>query len=99
MSQHRAWRDLGTEDLSAFLGQLRKEELDASSLRIAVVHLKIFFRFLVARNHLEADPADPLLSPKTASKLPETLNSETVDHLLGSIDTSKRLGRRDLALL
>lgn len=96
---HRRWRDLGTDDLSTFLGHLRKTGLDASSLRIAVVHLKIFFRFLVARHHLEADTADPLLSPKTASKLPETLNSEAITRLLESVDLSKRLGRRDLALL
>lgn len=96
---HKAWPELGTEELSAFLGHLRKSGLDAASLRITVVHLKVFFRFLVARHHLEADPADPLLSPKTASKLPETLNGETIEKLLGSIDCSKRLGRRDLALM
>jgi len=97
--EHRNWRDLGTDDLTAFLGHLRKSGLEASSLRIAVVHLKIFFRFLVARGHLEADPADPLLSPKTASKLPETLNTDAITRLLESIDSHKRLGRRDLALL
>ncbi len=96
---HRNWCDLGTDDLSAFLGHLRKSGLNASSLRITVVHLKIFFRFLVARGHLEADPADPLLSPKTASKLPETLNTQAITRLLESIDFSKRLGPRDLALL
>ncbi|MGB0144471.1 MAG: tyrosine-type recombinase/integrase, partial [Akkermansiaceae bacterium] len=90
---HKAWPELGTEELSAFLGHLRKSGLDAASLRITVVHLKVFFRFLVARHHLEADPAAPLLSPKTASKLPETLNGETIEKLLGSIDCSKRLGR------
>jgi integrase/recombinase XerD len=96
---HQSWRDLGTEDLSAFLGHLRKQGLDAASLRITVVHLKVFFRFLVKRHLLETDPAEPLLSPKTASKLPETLNSEAVAKLLGSIECQKRLGRRDLALL
>ena len=96
---HHEWRDLGTDELSAFLGHLRKTGLDASSLRIALVHLKIFFRFLQKRNHIEIDPAEPLLSPKTSAKLPETLNAQTVEQLLTSINPEKRLGKRDLALL
>lgn len=96
---HKEWRDLGTDGLSAFLSHLRKADLDASSLRIALVHLKIFFRFLQKRHHIEIDPAEPLLSPKTTAKLPETLNAETVEQLLSSINSEKRLGKRDLALL
>lgn len=93
------WRDLGTDELADFLSFLRKSGLDASSLRIALVHVKVFFRFLVKRNHLEADPAEPLLAPKPTSKLPETLNAETVQKLLESVDPEKRLGKRDLAIL
>lgn len=96
---HNEWRDLGTDELSSFLGHLRKSELDASSLRIALVHLKIFFRFLQKRHEIEIDPAEPLLSPKTSAKLPETLNGQTIEKLLASINTDKKLGKRDLALL
>lgn len=98
-SKHLAWRDLGTDDLTAYLTTQRKAGLDASSLRIEMVHLKIFFRFLVKRNALEADPAEPLLPPKASAKLPETLNAEVVNQLLSSIDPTQRLGRRDLAIL
>lgn len=93
------WRDVGTDELAAFLKHLRKSGLDASSLRIAQVHLKVFFRFLVKRNLLEIDPAEPLLAPKAAAKLPETLNAETVAKLLTAINTEKPLGKRDLAIL
>lgn len=96
---HKQWRDLGTDELSGFLSYLRKSEIDASSLRIAIVHLKIFFRFLQKRHHIEIDPAEPLLSPRTTAKLPETLNTETVEQLLSSINAEKKLGKRDLALL
>jgi len=81
---YKEWRDLGTDELSSFLSFLRKGKVDASSLRIALVHLKIFFRFLQKRQHIEVDPAEPLLSPKTSAKLPETLNAQTVEQLLGS---------------
>jgi len=98
-NDHKEWRDLGTDELSSFLSHLRKTNLDASSLRIAIVHLKVFFRFLQKRHLIEIDPAEPILAPKTAAKLPETLNAETVAQLLSSIDSTKRLGRRDLAIL
>jgi integrase/recombinase XerD len=94
-----AWRDLGVDDLAGFLAKRKKDGLEASSLRIAVVHLKIFFRFLVSRHQLEADPAEPLLAPKTGSYLPETLHLGHIVRLLESIDTAKDLGRRDLAIL
>lgn len=96
---HHEWRDLGTDELAAFLGHLRKSELDASSLRISLVHLKIFFRFLQKRNLIEIDPAEPLLPPKTSAKLPETLSAQAVEQLLTSINPEKKLGKRDLALL
>jgi len=96
---HREWRDLGTDELSSFLSHLRKTDLDASSLRIALVHLKVFFRFLQKRLVIEIDPAEPILAPKTSAKLPETLNGETITQLLSSLDPAQRLGRRDLAIL
>ena len=98
-NSHEQWRDMGTDDLTAFLTSLRNSDLDASSLRIALVHLKIFFRFLVKRNLIEVDPAEPLLAPKAAAKLPETLDATTVGKLLTSIDLTKRLGLRDLAIM
>ena len=36
--------DVGSEELAAFLSQRKKNGLIAASLRIATVHLKIFFR-------------------------------------------------------
>lgn len=97
--KHREWRDLGCDELSSFLSSLRKADLEASSLRITTVHLKIFFRFLQKRKHILTDPAEPLLAPQATAKLPETLNSQTVTQLLSSIDSEKKLGKRDLALL
>jgi integrase/recombinase XerD len=98
-NNHAAWRDLGVQELSNFLAHQKSRGLEASSLRICVVHLKIYFRFLVSRRYLEADPADPLLAPKTGSHLPETLHAQHIVTLLNSIDITAHLGRRDLAIL
>lgn len=91
--------DLGIDELTAFLTSRRREGLSASSQRILVVHLKIFFRFLVQRNHMQHDPAEPILAPKAPAKLPDTFSSEHLGQLLNSIDVTKSLGKRDLAIL
>jgi integrase/recombinase XerD len=92
-------RDVGTDELAEFLGQRKREGLNAASLRITTVHLKVFFRWLAATGRLEMDPAEPLIAPRPDQSLPETLHALEVKKLLESIDPSQALGRRDLAIL
>ena len=98
-AQGRPLRDVGTEELAAFLGQRKQDDLNAASLRITTVHLKIFFRWLAVNGVLEMDPAEPLLSPRPDQTLPETLHAKEVAQLLDSIDPAIFLGRRDHAIL
>jgi len=94
-----ALRDVGTDELAAFLSTRKQQGLNAASLRITTVHLKIFFRWLVGKERLEMDPAEPLLAPRADGTLPETLHAGEVAKLLDSIDPQPRLGRRDRAIL
>ncbi len=98
-SHHKVLRDLGTDELAAFLSHRKAEGLNAASLRITTVHLKVFFRWLVTKGTLEMDPAEPLLAPRPDQTLPETLHASELVKLLESIDPSQPLGRRDLAIL
>lgn len=92
-------KDVGTDELAAFLSQRKMEGLNAASLRITTVHLKVFFRWLAMKGKLEMDPAEPLLAPRPDQTLPETLHASELVTLLESIDPSQPLGRRDLAIL
>ncbi len=92
-------RDLGTDELAAFLSDRKKQGLNAASLRITTVHLKVFFRWLTTDKQLEMDPAEPLLAPKADQILPETLHASEIVRLLESIDPAMPLGRRDRAIL
>src|SRR6478752_2119917 len=92
-------RDLGVDELAAFLSERKQAGLNAASLRITTVHLKVFFRWLVIKGTLEMDPAEPLLAPRPDQTLPETLHASELVKLLESIDPSQPLGRRDLAIL
>ena len=92
-------RDVGTDELTQFLSQRKREGLNAASLRITTVHLKVFFRWLAGHGRLEMDPAEPLIAPRADFTLPETLHAAEVFTLLESIDPAQPLGRRDLAIL
>ena len=96
---HTPLRDVGTDELSAFLSQRKQEGLKAASLRITTVHLKVFFRWLALKGQLKMDPAEPLLAPRPDQTLPETLHAREVVKLLESIDPSVPLGRRDRTIL
>ncbi|MGE9270326.1 MAG: tyrosine recombinase [Verrucomicrobiales bacterium] len=91
--------ELGTEELADFLRDRKEGGLKAASLRITTVHLKVFFRWLAARNWLPMDPAEPLLAPRPDQYLPETLNACQVQAILEGVDLEARLGRRDRAIL
>jgi integrase/recombinase XerD len=94
-----ALNDLGTDELSEFLTARKAEGLEASSLRICAVHLKIFFRWQAGKGRLPMDPAETLHSPRPEKHLPETLHAVECAHLLQSIDTGEFLGSRDHAIL
>lgn len=98
-SRDTALRDIGTDELAAFLSQRKQEGLNAASLRITTVHLKVFFRWLVGKEKLEMDPAEPMIAPRPDMTLPETLHATELVKLLESIDPAQPLGRRDLAIL
>jgi len=92
-------RDIGTDELAEFLSGRKRDGLNAASLRITTVHLKVFFRWLAAQGRLAMDPAEPLLAPHPDQTLPETLHAKEITTLLESIDPALPLDRRDLAIL
>ncbi len=91
--------DVGTEELADFLATRKKDGLAASSLRITVVHLKIFWRFISGRNYVMVDVAEPLMAPKPNATLPDSVHQSSIEKLLDGIDTMKFLGKRDRAIL
>ena len=85
--------------ISEYLGDRKHAGLSASSIKLMVVALKIFFRFLIAKRIVERDPAEALALPRIERYLPETLNELQVEQLLESIDTKAVHGLRDRAII
>jgi integrase/recombinase XerD len=85
--------------ISEYLAERKRAGLSASSIKLIVVALKIFFRFLTSKGDLEHDPTEALSLPRIERYLPETLNELQVEQLLESVDTKIPLGLRDRAVL
>ena len=69
-------------ELTKYLASEKERGLAPASMKLIVVALKIFFRFLKMRSMTEQDPAELLPLPRLTRFLPETLNQVQVNRLL-----------------
>jgi integrase/recombinase XerD len=83
--------------ISEYLADRKKSGLAASSIKLIVVALKIFFRHLGGKG--VKDPTEALTLPRIERYLPETLNELQVERLIESVDTKVPLGSRDRAMI
>ena len=101
-AEHRhAPADVDEPLLAEYHRWLRSEcQLSASSCRVAMVHLRQFFRYLAREKVLPTNPAALLQCGRAGRPLPDTLQAESVNTLLQSIDPADLpYGARDRALL
>lgn len=92
--------EVETVDVSDYLMHRKGTDgLAASSLRLELVALKIFFRWLNLRGRRQGDPADAVLPPKLEQWLPDTLNEPQMKQLVESIRGGSTLDIRDRAML
>jgi integrase/recombinase XerD len=85
--------------LSEYLAERKNGGLAASSIKLIVVALKIFFRYLTNKGAIARDPAEALALPRIERYLPETLNELQVEQLIEKIDTKTAHGWRDRAMI
>jgi integrase/recombinase XerD len=88
-----------TDQLTAYLAERKRGGLAAASLKLIVVALKIFFRFLKARQRITYDPADVLVLPRLERYLPDTLNEAEIEKLLQVDLHGRPFPKRDRAML
>ena len=85
--------------IAGYLHQRKEiDKIGARSLAKAISCLRSFFRFCIGEEMRIDNPVSILESPRKKISLPETMDRETVEHLLDSIDTGNALGMRDRAL-
>src|SRR5258707_7600689 len=85
--------------MSEYLADRKRAGLSVFSIKLVVVALKIFFRFLAGKGIIERDPTEALALPRIERYLPETLNEMQVEQFLANIYTKAVHGLRDRAMI
>ena len=86
--------------MAEYRRMLHEEGLAHSSCRIAMVHLRRFFRYLKSRNVVEQDPSTLVKGGHVRQGIPETLCAEAVTQMLEATDAEDiPYGARDRAIL
>jgi len=89
---------LGEADLRALIATEHRRGLSPSSLQRRLSAWRSFYRWLLARGRIAANPAGSLRAPRAARKLPEVLDPDEAKVLV-EVPTDAPLGLRDRALL
>jgi integrase/recombinase XerD len=88
-----------TRSLVRYLEQRRtKDHINARTTAKVIAVLRSFFRFIIDEGIRCDNPADILEAPRQGIRLPPVLTRESVDQVLGLIDTSTPWGLRNRAL-
>lgn len=92
--------DVDSALVSMFLQTVQSKRLARSSIRVELVHLRIFFRWLYQSGVLNSDPIALMDLPKKDFILPHVLSQELCAKLIESVDSNDiPFGCRDRAIL
>lgn len=91
--------DVTLDDLENFAAGLRDIGIHPRSQARILSGIRSFFQFLLLDGYIEQDPSELLESPQIGKHLPDILNVEEIDSLIGAIDRSTREGQRNCAIL
>ena len=92
-------RDLTHKELRHFAGVVSERGATKSTVARKLAAIRTFYRQLVERGEMEANPAELVSSPKKDSYLPKVLRPDEVADLLDRIPATTPLDLRDRALL
>jgi integrase/recombinase XerD len=84
----RSLDSIDQHHLTDYLDELAAMGLSATSLARNISSLKGFHQFLVREQLASGNPADILDLPRRGRKLPETLNPEEINQMIGVFETS-----------
>src|SRR5687768_1168339 len=91
--------DVDAFAIRAFLGELHKQRISASSSARKLSAIRTFVKFLRREDLIEDDPSSLVAAPKKPQTIPAHLTIGEMSKLLEMPDASNPLGRRDRAIL
>src|SRR5919199_4873655 len=91
-------RDVDPRTLRRFAGVLSERRMSRSTIARKLASIRSFYRHLVERGSLDANPAELVATPKKDQYLPRVLRADEVGALLDAIPGSTPLELRDRAM-
>jgi len=88
-----------TDCVRGYLAFLNEKQYSKATIARKLATLRSFYKFLVKRNHISANPVASIRTPKQEKKLPRFLEYEDIKKLLGTPPVNTWLGARDRAIL
>ena len=85
--------------LSSYVRILFDIGFAATSIQRTVSSLRSYFAFVASEGEIDKDPTELLETPRATRYLPSVLTVEELEQLLNAVDTGKRGGIRDRAML
>jgi integrase/recombinase XerD len=82
-----------------WLGELKRRGLKPSTAGRHLASLRGFYRFQLAQGEIDLDPTEAIESPRLGRRLPSVLTVEEVERIIGAVEPSRSLARRDRAIL
>ncbi len=93
------WAELELGLIVEHMRYLEERGLAVSSIARHVATIRVFGRFLEAREHLEKNPAHLIMQPRAWQTLPTTLGVQQMQQLLAAPKPGQSMYLRDVALL
>jgi integrase/recombinase XerC len=92
------WTSVSPLVARQFPARLHAAGLGGKSIQRALSATRSFYQFLIETNRAEHNPFIEVRAPKSAKKLPDTLNVDEIEQLLASMPDDQ-LGVRDKAII
>ena len=90
---------LSFNQLLGFIKWLSELGLGERTQARIISGVKAFYNYLELEGLIPNNPSELLETPKLSRKLPEVLDNQEIERMLGAIDLSTKSGQRDRAIL
>lgn len=91
-------RQLHQADIRQFAAQLHRRGLSGKSIQRLLSSIRSFYQYLIKEHRCEHNPAQGISAPKVPRKLPATMDTDQVDHLMNG-PAEDWIGIRDKAMV
>ena len=90
------WDDIKQADIRRCVATLHRQGLSGKSLQRWLSSIRSLYKFLCRYDCATNNPATGVPAPKSAKRLPKTLNADEINQLLSAVDGAKVTGDKSL---